>query len=332
MISLKKKIIEIEPNFFNELDSNLKLFAREIRKELRDEGHVIIGLTGYPNTGKSNMASILGMLIDEDYGFDVNICFIPTAKEIERSYMSLKPYSFLHIDEASRSMHKHQWHDRVQQKINELYDTERENHFLATVLIMPRFQNFTENFRNFMIKYWINLPVKGLAVFYKRDEDKDCKDPWHIEENYKKKKGRFGKKRVFERALPEQIRAEQITDCYWFYCKVPPIPKEVWSIYQDFKKDSRKVSRESAIELESYKEKKDREKQEKWEQIKKLKLEGKTHLEIGAILNVSSETIRRHLREMEASDRVKKPHVTTVQDNNNIIYNPIEMDKNGENL
>ena len=239
MEHLKERVKKIDPEFFNNLDPNFRLFAREIKKELRDEGHVVIGITGYPNSGKSNFAAILGMLIDDNYEFDLNICFIPTSKEIEEKYMNLKMYSFYHIDEASRGLHKHKWHDKVQQKLNELYDTEREGHFLCTALIMPRFQNFTENFRNFMIKYWVNLPVKGLAVFYKRDEDKDTKDPWHLDESYKAKLKSWKGKRVFERGLSEQIRSEQKTDCYWFYCKVPGLPKEIWGDYQQLKKASR---------------------------------------------------------------------------------------------
>jgi hypothetical protein len=324
-----KKLLERYPEFYNELDSNLKLFAREIKKELRDEGHVIIAITGYPNSGKSNMAAILGMLIDEDYDFDINICFIPTAKEIESRYMNLNMYSYLHIDEASRSLHKHKWYERVQQKLNELYDTEREGHFLCTALLMPRFQNFTENFRNFMIKYWVNLPVKGLAVFYKRDEDKDCKDPWHIEENYKKKKIRFKSKRVFERALPDQIRAEQITDCYWFYCKVPPVPKDVWSIYQQLKKESRVIAKDQMVEVENYKDRITREKEERWSKIRQLKSDGKTHTEIAAIIGCSSETIRKNLRDMEAVDRLRGVNVQ-MKESNNIIFNHIELPKTNE--
>jgi len=328
-MKLKKLILEKYPDFFKELDPNLKLFAREIKRELREEGHVILGITGFPNSGKSNTGSILGLLIDDDYEFDINICYIPSAKEIEFKYMNLNMYSFFHVDEASRAMHKHKWYERVQQKINELYDVEREGHFLCTAMLMPRFQNFTENFRNFMIKYWINHPVKGLAVFYKRDEDKDCKDPWHIEESYKKKKVRFKSKRVFERTLPEQISAEQITDCYWFYCQIPAIPKDIWEIYQRLKVQSRFQSKDSMLEVENYVDRREREKKEKWDKIAQLKNEGKSHFEIGAILGMSSETIRRHLRQMEALQLFKKTplHSTSTT---NIIYNPINTDKLNE--
>lgn len=327
-LSLKRLILQKYPNFFNDLDPNFKLFAREIRKELRNQGHVITAITGYPNSGKSNNAAILGMLIDDDYDFDKNICFIPSAKEIEHSYMSLNMYSYLHIDEASRSLHKHKWYEKVQQKLNELYDTERENHFLCTALLMPRFQNFTENFRNFMIKYWVNLPVQGLAVFYKRDEDKDCKDPWHIDESYKKKRSKWGRKRVFERGLPEQIRAEQLTDCYWFYCRIPAIPEDIWEIYQKLKKESREKSKEGmAIELEDHRGKIKRERQERINCIKKMQEEGKSIPEIALGMGFSLETIRKYLREIKAFESVTKtPSISSIE-NQSIISNQYRKNK-----
>lgn len=331
MISVKKLILEKDPEFYKNLDPNLKLFASEIRRELREEGHVVIGITGYPGYGKSNDAAVFGTLVDEDYNFEDNVCYIPTSSQIEETYMGLRMFSYLHIDEASRGLHKHKWHDKVQQKLNELYDTEREGHFLCTALLMPRFQNFTENFRNFMIKYWVHIPCKGLAIFYKRDEDKDAKDPWHIDENYKMKQKKYRGKRVFERSLPEQVRAEQVTDCYWFYCKIPAIPKEVWQIYQEAKKNSRVKAKEMNVEMESYKDRLQREKIDRWNKIRTMKMEGKCHADIGAALGISAETIRRNLREIEAYDKMKggtsTPTQSTMSDSI-LIYNPIRDDKN----
>jgi len=301
---LKEMILAIDPEFYKEIDPNIKLFAKEIREELRNEGHVVIGITGYPGVGKSNDVAIIGSLIDEDYDFKKNVCYIPTSKQIESQYYGLRMYSVLHIDEASRGLHKHKWHDKIQQKLNELYDTEREGHFLATALIMPRFQNFTENFRNFMIKYWIHIPTKGLAIFYKKDEDKDCKDPWHLDENYKKKKDKWRGKRVFERDLSSIIRMEQGTDCYWFYAKIPGIPKGIWSVYQTLKAESRVIAREQNIELETYKDKLTREKMERWDKISEMFKQGLTATEQGLTLGISEATIRRLWREIRTYDKM----------------------------
>lgn len=303
-MSVREKIKAIDPDFFKNLDPNLKTFVREIRKDLRNEGHVVIAVTGYPGCGKSNDTAILGAMIDHNYDFDKNVCFIPTSAQIEKQYMELDMYSFLHIDEASRGLHKHKWHDKIQQKLNELYDVNREGHHLCTTLLMPRFQNFAENFRNFMIRYWVHIPVRGLAIFYKRDDDKDCRDPWHIDENYKLKTKRWRNKRVFERGLGESIRIEQYTQCYWFYCQIPCVPKEVWSEYQDNKKKSRDDVQDIDLQTENYKDKMDRERLEKWAKMTALKRDGFTYEQIGAKVGVSGETVRRTMRRIEAHEEM----------------------------
>lgn len=331
MNEIKKEKLNIRlKGFLREIDENLRFFCTQVKKDLRNEYDYVIGITGYPGYGKSTLAAILALLIDNDYEFSFNICFIPTSKEIQESYMKLNMYSILHVDEASRGLHKQKWYDKVQQTLNTLYDTEREGHYLCTLLLMPRFQNFTENFRNFRIKYWINVVERGLAIVYKRDEDKDAKDPWHIDENYKLKFKKWRSKKIYERDIPSVVRMEQQTMNYWFYFQFPEIPKDVWKDYQELKIGSRIISKANTLEIESYKDKIDREKLERWQMIKKLKEEGRKHEEIAIILKCSPETVRRHLRQMEAYERMNNPSETQHNSSNsssNIIYNPISVTK-----
>lgn len=302
----KLKVRELLKEFLQGVDENLKYFCKTIRKELREQRDEVIGITGYPGLGKSQLATIIAVLIDYEYTFGDNICFIPTSKEIEKQYLSLPMYSVLHIDEASRGIHKHKWHDKMQQKLNELYDTDREGHYLCTLLLMPRFQNFTENFRNFRIKYWINITDRGIAVVYKRDEDKDAKDPWHLDENYKLKQKRWGNKKIYDREIPEIVRMEQQTLNYWFYFTVPEIPKDVWSIYQDLKKESRQIASERELEpeAETYKERLSREKKQRHIRVWELHGKGYTYNEIAALEGISPDTVKRDLREIRAYRKV----------------------------
>ena len=329
----------LPPEFWDNVSEELKVFAREIRKALRNEGHVVIGVTGYPGVGKSNDVAVIGALIDEAYAFDKNICFIPTAKQIGDMYMQLPKYSVFHIDEASRGLHKHKWHDKVQQKINELYDTERENHYLCTILIMPRFQNFTENFRNFMITCWINIPEKGLAVFYKKDDDKDAKDPWHIDESYKKKMNSFGHKKIFERTMSDKLAKEQMTDCYWFHTLIPPIPKDIWEMYRAMKKESRVAKEEEVPETDDSGKRnwKERQRIERWEKIKSMKEQGKSDLEIAKELNVTIRTVKSNINEMrviyglEKHAEEGKKQAVKLQTNHNICFNNSKDDEKSKN-
>lgn len=317
------KIRELLKDFLENIDENLKYFCKTIRKELREERDEVIAITGYPGLGKSQLSTILAVLIDYDYSFGKNICFIPTSKEIEKQYLELPPYSILHIDEASRGIHKHKWHDKMQQKLNELYDTDREGHFLCTLMLMPRFQNFTENFRNFRIKYWINITDRGIAIVYKRDEDKDAKDPWHLDENYKLKQKRWGNKKIYDRNVPEVVRMEQQTLNYWFYFTVPEIPKDVWAIYQELKKESRKIAKDREIETdpETYREKLSREKHERQKKVLEGQAKGYTHDEIAAYVGCSAMTVKRDLKEIRAYRKVVEGKQDNITNKDNNIYN-----------
>lgn len=327
MQPLRKILLEKYPEFFDEIDPSMIYFAKEVRRLVREEKDCVIAITAYPGEGKSNLTGIVGMLIDKNYVFDQNICFIPTSKDITERYMSLKMFSFLHIDEASRGLHKHKWHDKIQQTLNQLYDTERDNHFLITALLMPRFQNFTENFRNFRIKYWIHIPVRGIAIFYKKDEDKDVKDPWHIEENYKAKLKLWRGQKVFQRDLGSIIRTEQRTPNYWFYCKVPALPKEVWGMYQTLKHESRKKeATEDAKTIIPNEEAK----KERHRKIEELHAQGYKPSEIAALLGVSlsmaakqSAVLNAKKRLLDSGSRPLNPSKDT-----NIIFNNDKRYKN----
>jgi hypothetical protein len=327
-IPLRKLLPE---GFVKSLDPNFKSVCKLIRANLKEENYEIIAITGFAGTGKSQLGALTGCLIDPNYSFGENINFLPTSKEVEKDYLKLKMYGYLHIDEASRSIHKHKWYEKTQQKLSTLYDTEREGHFVASCLIMPRFNNFTENFRNFFIKYWINIPCRGIAIVYKRDEDKDTKDPWNVDDSIKLKKKYWGNKRIFERSVAEVIRMEQRTKNYLFYFQIPEIPKPVWSIYKSLKKQSRIDIKESEdTPFASYKDVLDKKKHDRYQEIIRLKNEGKNHVEISLLLKCSSETIRRSLREIEALEHLKNQGIDptkTLTDNHNNIFNPIDIDK-----
>lgn len=323
-----KEMLPVE--FWKELDPNLKLLAREIRKDLREENDHVIALTGYPGVGKSNDAAVIAALIDDKYDFEKNICFIPSSEDITRRYKGLPMFSVLHIDEATRGLHKHKWFDKIQQTLTQLYDTEREGHYLCTLLLMPRFQSFTEYFRNFRIKYWIHIPKRGLAIVYRRDEDKDVKDPWHLDENYKKKIKRWRGKRIFERGLGDTIRIEQMTENYWFYFKVPKIPEEVWASYQKLKADSR-IEMEEKKEEEVGVSKTDSRTQlrlQRMEQIREWYDQGYSKAQMAAKLNASITTVANYYKVVKAereSSSTNQPESTK-----NNIFNISSNDNSRE--
>lgn len=131
-------------------------------------------------------------------------------------------------------------------------NTEREGHYKATIFLMPRFQDLNPYFRNFRVRYWVNIIDRGVAIVYKKDEDKDAKDPWHLDENYsyKYKKWWLMRKRISERSISDVIRVEEKLPNYWFWFEFPQLPKEMEDRFSALKKDSRIELRKQDAEKE----------------------------------------------------------------------------------
>jgi hypothetical protein len=310
--------------FLKEIDVNLRYFCKKIRETLRDERDCVIAITGYPGVGKSNDAAIIGCIIDYDYTFEKNVCFIPTSEQIGEKYMSLNMFSILHIDEASRGLDKKRWYEKIQQKLNELYDTEREGHFLCTLLLMPRFQNFTENFRNFRIKYWINIIERGYCVVYRRDEDPHVKDPWHMDENYKLKEKRWRGKKILERDIASTIKMEQVSKNYWFWFRVPKIPDGIWKDYQKLKKDSRNMK---VVEnKETAREKAYQQRKITLIKVQELIRQGYTKPQMAVLMKMSLDNLTHHYKEAEAMSKVGEESNILLNHNKENKFNKIQRD------
>ena len=113
---------------------------------------------------------------------------------------------------------------------------------------------------------------------------------------------------MFERDIPAIVRMEQQTLNYWFYFKVPELPKDVWADYQKLKADSRIISKVSDIntDIEKYQDRLNREKLDRWKRIKELEEQGvKTAIEQSVHLQCSEATIRRIWREMRTMEKIK---------------------------
>jgi intein/homing endonuclease len=177
-------------------------------------------------------------------------------------------------------------------------NTEREGHFLCTLLLMPRFQNFTENFRNFRIKYWVNLIERGYCIVYRRDEDPHVKDPWHMDENYKLKEKMWRGRKILDRDLASIIKMEQKSKNYWFWFRIPKIPENIWSDYQQLKRDSRIITIDE--KKETAQEKSYKMRMEKLIKLQKLIKEKLTKPQMAIALGVSLNTLSSYLREAEA--------------------------------
>jgi predicted transcriptional regulator len=95
---------------------------------------------------------------------------------------------------------------------------------------------------------------------------------------------------------------------------------------------------EAVSEVSSYREKMDKDRAERTLKIVKLRDEGKPIADIGVLLSVSSETVRKYLRYYDGKEAIEKKYKQNTDDkakillsssskNNNNIYNPIDLEK-----
>lgn len=166
----------------------LKYIAKFIRRRLNKDIDLVIGWTGNEGSGKSTGAINMSKIIDPDFDLIKNVSYIPNADEVIKEYTALKPTQSYIIDEAVRVIHKYKWASRSHREIIDFFSTERKQR-KCVFLLMPRFSDFSEFFRNHRIRIWIHTITRGLAVMYLRDDDPhNIKDVWHMEENFKLKK------------------------------------------------------------------------------------------------------------------------------------------------
>jgi len=285
-------------HYKSKLDINFLEFINLIRSRLRNDWDIVIAVTGRCGTGKSNLTKWMGFLIDDEFDLVKNVAYLPYPEEIKSKFNELGRYQMFDVDECSKGVHKHGWQNKLQQEIAQMYDTERFQN-KCTTMIMPRFKNFAENFRNYRVDIWINVIYrskkkgKGVAVAYMMDADKDIEDPWHMKENIKLKFKRFKNSRIIERTTNKILDVERRTKNYLFDFEFPPLPKNIESSYKHFKRLSR-------LESENLKpQDRTSKRNNEMKRVKKFKEEHPEimNTEIAKLFNVTPKTICVWLKE-----------------------------------
>ena len=65
---------------------------------------------------------------------------------------------------------------------------------------------------------------------------------------------------------------------------------------------------------------------ERWDKISTYSMQGRTHAEIAVLLGVSTQTIRKTLKEIEVYKRLTGSMVTPTADTSSILYNQDKKD------
>jgi len=222
----------------NKLDPDLKKLALTIRRRLRKDKDLVIGISGGEGTGKTTLGIILGALIDPKFDLERSISLIPNEQEIKEEFNKLGRYQCYMIDEAIRSLYKMNFMSNLQQMLIQMWATERYQN-KATIMIIPRFKDLTEYFRNHRVKLWIHVFDRGRAVLYLRDDNPYLDDPWHlkdIDKKFKKAKDNYVDMDVDQKIERESKRMNYFDNIFF-----PDLPEELKKKYFELRQESREI-------------------------------------------------------------------------------------------
>jgi hypothetical protein len=165
--------------------NKLNYFAELVNQRLNNDYDLVVAITGEEGVGKSTLAIQLGLKIDKDFDLVKNIAYLPDEKEIEDKFHNLQPKQCFIVDEAIRVFYKLRWMDKFQIRLNQMYMTERWQN-KCTFLLIPRFTDLNESFRNHRVNIWIHVIDRGVALVFKKiSENIFSTDPWKMKENDK---------------------------------------------------------------------------------------------------------------------------------------------------
>jgi len=190
-----------------------------------------VQLTDGEGRGKSTLALLLAKAIDKDFKLEENVLYSSSPDEMRDKMINAKRYACIVGDESIKSLFKQNW--AKSKYLTILFNVIRQEN-KCCILVLPRFTDLTEYFRNHRVYLQIKVLQRGRAVVFAYD-DFSVKDPWRLDENYKNIRRKLNNKLpafvdpdVFEAALMS-------CDNYLMMIDFPKMPDVMHEKYKELK-------------------------------------------------------------------------------------------------
>ena len=150
-----------------ETSKSIKSFAEATNAHVADDWDMILCTSGKEGSGKSSLGIRLASAIDpENFDLAKDIIYSADVAEVEKRLTSSRSKVFI-LDEAVRFLYKLNWASAEQKYLNQLFSVSRKLNKIV-ILIIPRFFDLNEQFRNWRVKSWIFTPERGKGVMFRR--------------------------------------------------------------------------------------------------------------------------------------------------------------------
>lgn len=210
-----------------------------IKERLRNKWDICVGITGEEGVGKTSLGIQMGIKIDDDFGLERNIIYIPDYKQIiDKITKTLPMYAVVLVDEAIKTMYKRKWHGKLQIFLNQIYAICRKE-CKCSLLLMPDFNDFDSFFRQHRIYLWIHIISRGWAVVFIRDWSPFTTDKWHIEKNQKIVLSNRKRKKISDENISHKLKVLRKSPNYLMDFRFNPLPKKIEEAYTKLNKEYR---------------------------------------------------------------------------------------------
>lgn len=213
--------------------ASLKELAKFIRAKLRQDDDLVIVVDGREGKGKSTLAIMLGFEVNfEDFSLTSSVLYSPKVEEMKDKMQNSPRYATIVADESIKALYKHNW--QKQTYINMLFNVVRQENKCA-ILVLPRFTDLNEYFRNHRCYLYIHVFERGKAVVFAYDSMIGTSDPWRIKENYALIRKRLNNK--LPDFVPYEKYASALMSCsnFLMMLEFPAMPKGMSDEYKALK-------------------------------------------------------------------------------------------------
>lgn len=203
-------------------NKGFKNCVNTLRRKVRADYDAVVAISGDEGTGKSVLANHIGMECDPRYTFEKNCLFSPNERSMVEAIRRLPRFSAINADEAIRVLYKQEWSSQI--FINKFYRLCRQDNKIS-ILVMPRFADFNEGFRNHRIMLWIHVLDRGLAVAFVKDWNIFSPDPWHMKDNYEVLRKSSGRVKLYSLPMERKLELLSRLDNFLDVITYPDLPE-----------------------------------------------------------------------------------------------------------